>query len=259
MGKRKTLSIETIKRWLRDPDCDVRTAAMNACQGKDVPLEVIREGLCDPDWRVRTAAMNACQGKDVPLEVIREGLRDLDCDVRTAAMNACQGKDVPLEVIREGLRDPDCDVRTAAMNACQGKDVPPEVLREGLRDLDWRVRTAAMNACKERGVEIPIIRTFEPPKLVYKKCAADVIVIASIPADAQVRGRIGCKCRASKAVIKEIIGDFCGEKVGISIYDRKTTYFVGDEVEIENFDMSDEECSTGFHFFCAKEEAEQYR
>lgn len=138
------------------------------------------------------------------------------------------------------------------------KTLSIETIERWLRDSDWRARTAAMNACKERGIEIPIIRTFDPPALVYKKCAADVIIVASIPPDAQVRGSFWHKCRASKAVIKEIIGDFCGEKVGISIYDRKTTYFVGDEAEIENFDTSDEERSAGFHFFCTKEEAENY-
>ena len=42
---RKELTLEVIERWLKDPDCDVRAAAMNACQGKDVPLEVIERWL----------------------------------------------------------------------------------------------------------------------------------------------------------------------------------------------------------------------
>ncbi len=46
---------------LKDSDCDVRQAAMNACQGRDVPLTVIEAWLKDSDWRVRQAAMNACQ------------------------------------------------------------------------------------------------------------------------------------------------------------------------------------------------------
>ena len=33
---KKELSIEIIERWLKDSDCDVRQAAMNACNGKDV-------------------------------------------------------------------------------------------------------------------------------------------------------------------------------------------------------------------------------
>jgi len=200
MSKRKQISLETIEKWLKDPDCDVRAAAMNACAGKDVPLETIEKGLKDPDWRVRAAAMNACAGKDVPLETIEKWLKDPD----------------------------------------------------------WRVRAAAMNACKKNGISIPIIRTIEPPESVYKKCVADVIVVAHIPDDAHVRGAVGKKCRASKAIITDVIGTFAGEKVGISIWDKKTTYFIGDEVEVENFDMSDEECSTGFHFFCTREEAEKY-
>lgn len=63
---------------------------------------------------------------------------------------------------------------------------------------------------------------------------------------------------ADKAIIKEIIGDFCGEKVGISVFDKTTAYYAGDEVKIDDFDMRNEECSTGFHFFCTREEAEAY-
>ena len=163
-----------------------------------------------------------------------------------------------LEIIEKWLRDSDYDVRAAAMNACQGKDVPLEIIEKWLRDSDWRVRAAAMNACQKNGLPIPLIRTFEPPERVYKKCCGSVIIVATIPADAQVRGKPGKKCRTNKAVITEVIGDFCGEKVGISTYDKTTTYFVGDEVDVENFDYSAEECSTGFHFFCTKEEAERY-
>lgn len=75
------------------------------------------------------------------------------------------------------------------------------------------------------------------------------IVVAEIPQDAQVRGSYGHKCRSNKAIIREIIGDFCGEKVGISVHDKTTSYYVGDEVFIEDFDMGYKECSTGFHFF----------
>ncbi|MCM1555773.1 MAG: DUF5758 domain-containing protein [Bacteroides sp.] len=197
--------------------------------------------------------------KDVPLEVIERWLKDSDCDVRAAAMNACSGKDVPLEVIERGLKDSDWRVRTAAMNACSGKDVPLEVIERGLKDSDWRVRAAAMNACKKNGIKIPVIRTIEPPERVYKKCVGDVIVVAEIPSTAQVRGKEDGKCRASEAVIVDIIGDVAGEKVGISKYDNRVFYTIGDHVEIEDFDYSNEECSTGFHFFCTQKQAEEYK
>lgn len=108
------------------------------------------------------------------------------------------------------------------------------------------------------GIPIPTIRTVEPPDKVYKKCVGGVIVVAEIPKDAQVRGTVDSKCRCNKARIVDIVGDFAGEKVGISIWDRTTTYFIGDDVYIEDFDISDEECSTGFHFFCTLEQAQRY-
>lgn len=137
------------------------------------------------------------------------------------------------------------------------RQIPVEVIERWLTDSDWRIRTAAMNACNGRS-DIPVIRTIEPPKTVYKKCLGGVIVCAKIPNNAQVRGSYGSKCRTNKAVITDIIGDFCGEKVGISSFDKKTTYYVGDEIEIEDFDYSYKECSTGFHFFCTLEEAKEY-
>ena len=161
-------------------------------------------------------------------------------------------------MIEKWLKDSDWRVRAAAMNACNGKDVPLDVIERGLKDSDWRVRAAAMNACRANNLPIPVIRTIEPPERVYKKCVGGVIVVASIPKDAQVRGSFNHKCRASKAVIEQIIGDLCGEPVGISKHDLKTLYYAGDEVEIDNFDFSDEECSTGFHFFCTIGEARNY-
>lgn len=135
------------------------------------------------------------------------------------------------------------------------KQLSLETIEKWLRYADWRVRQAAMNACHKKA---GISRTFEPPKEVYKKCLGGVIVCAQIPDDAHVRGMAGRKCRASKALIKKVIGDVFGEAVGISKYDMKTLYYEGDIVDIPDFDLSFEECSTGFHFFCTREEAEKY-
>ena len=133
---------------------------------------------------------------------------------------------ITVEIIERGLKDDDCVVRAAAMKACQGRDVPT------------------------------FKRTFEPSEIVYKKCINDVIVLAKIPESAFVRGSKGRKCRSSQAKIIDVIGDVGGVKVGISSYDKKTMYFPGDEITIDDFDLSADECSTGFHFFCTKEEAE---
>ena len=167
-------------------------------------------------------------------------------------------KRITLEIVERWLKDDDWRVRTAATKACTDKDVPLEIIECWLKSDNCYVRDAAMNTCKEKGIAIPIIRTFEPPAVVYKKCIGGVIVCATIPADAQVRGAVGRKCRSNKAVITKIIGDLNGEKVGISIRDKATAYYEGDEIIVEDFDMGDEECSTGFHFFCSREEAEDF-
>ena len=165
---------------------------------------------------------------------------------------------ISFETIQQWLKDPDFDVRTAAMNACQGREVPLEIIQQGLKDPYCDVRTAAMNACKERGIDLPILRTIEPPETVYKKCKFGVLICATIPFDAQIRGAYGQECRASKAVITDVIGSVRGEPVGISEYDGRTTYYAGNEVEIEDFDFSDKKYAAGFHFFCTREEAENY-
>ena len=173
-------------------------------------------------------------------------------------MNACQGREVPLETIERGLKDPDWHVREAAMNACQGREVPLETIKRGLKDPDWHVRAVAYEIiAKERGMNV-CYRSFDPPSLVYKKCEAGVIVVAKIPEDAEVRCTPDGKCRSNKAEIVEVIGTFCGEPVGISKYDGTTWYYPGDLVEVEDFDYSDAEYSTGFHFFCTREQAEAY-
>lgn len=133
------------------------------------------------------------------------------------------------------------------------KELSLEVIERWLKDSDCDVRRAAMNACQANGIGLPIIRTVEPPATVYKKCMFGVIVCASIPEDAQIRGSTGRKCRANKAIITKVIGDVRGEPVGISIYDKSTAYFEGDEIFISDFDYSDEECSAGFHFSSPEE------
>lgn len=138
------------------------------------------------------------------------------------------------------------------------KSIPVDTIEKWLRDGDCGVRQAAMEFAKERGIAIPPYRTVEPPVKVYKKCAGGAIVVAHIPEDAEVRGKANGKCRANKAEILEVIGGFCGEPVGISLHDGTVWYYAGDFVEIEDFDLSDDECSAGYHFFCTKEQAEAY-
>ena len=164
--------------------------------------------------------------------------------------------DTSIETIERQLRDPSWGIRAAAMNACQGMDIPLEVIDRWMRDSNDFVRQAAISFCNKHNIPVPVVRTLEPPETVYKRCQGDKIVSATVPKTAQTRGPCCGRCRCNKATITDVSGD---DKTATSIYDDKSQYSPGDEVDIDDFDLSDEECAPGFHFFCTKEEAEKYR
>lgn len=259
---RDDFPMEWIERGFNSQDPDARKAAMKACAGRtDIPLETIDQWRKNDDWLVRSASMLACIGRtDVPLEWIVQGITDEDCGVRVSAIDVCADrKDIQPSVMAQWLNDHDWAFRAAVMSACIGRtDVPLEWIEQMAQDDNYIVRILAMQAYNQRGVPIPTSRNFEPPDIVFKKCVNDVIVAAEIPKDAHIRSKDGKKFRASKAVIKDIFGDYFGEKVGISVFDKKTFYRVGEEIIIENFDLGNEEFSNGLHFFCTREAAENY-
>ena len=89
----------------------------------------------------------------------------------------------------------------------------------------------------------------------WKKCKNNVIVKLLIPDDASRSSATSRKCRASKAVVLEVIG---AEK-GISTSDETFVYEVGKEVVPDSFDEDRwNECSHGIHFFPTRKEAEDY-
>lgn len=261
VGKRD-FPLEWIERGLNCSRPVVYAAAKRACIGRtDIPRETIEQWKTKDRWTFRAAAMNICIDRsDVPMSWIEQGLNDGCYGVELSAIDACTGRrDIPLEVIERWIKQSGWIFPTAALNACIGRtDVPLEWIEQGFQNEDFMVRTAAMQAYNQRGISIPPSRDFEPPARVYKKCLESVIVVAEIPKDAHVRGYNNESFRASKAVIKDVIGDFLGEKVGISCWDKTTLYYPGDEVSVENFDLDTDLFSSGFHFFCTLEEAKDY-
>jgi len=165
-------------------------------------------------------------------------------------------QEITIDAIERQLKDPSCGIRAAALNACLSMDISPEVIKRWMGDSNSYVRQAAINYCNRHGLPIPVIRTFEPPEIVYKRCCDGKIVYAKVHRTAHVRGPCCGRCRCNKATITDVSGD---DKTATSIYDDNTKYSPGDEVDVDDFDLSDEECAPGFHFFCTKEEAEKYR
>lgn len=90
----------------------------------------------------------------------------------------------------------------------------------------------------------------------YKKTAEGVVITAEIPAGAIVFCINGKKCRTNRAKIT----DMGGMELLHSQHDNSFEYTLGKEIEIEDFNlMYNVECASGFHFFRAREEAEQYK
>ena len=91
--------------------------------------------------------------------------------------------------------------------------------------------------------------------IAWKKCRNGVIVKLLIPEDAKRSSATTRKCRASKAIVIEVIG---AEKA-VSIYDGTFVYEVGKEIFPDTFDDNRwNECSHGIHFFITRKEAENY-
>lgn len=89
----------------------------------------------------------------------------------------------------------------------------------------------------------------------WKKCRDNVVVKLLIPEDAKRSSATSRKCRASKALVLEVIG---AEKA-MSSYDKSFTYEVGKEVVPDSYDDDRwKECSHGIHFFITRAEAENY-
>ena len=90
----------------------------------------------------------------------------------------------------------------------------------------------------------------------YKKTKEGVVITAEIPKGAIVFCINGSKCRTNKAKIT----DTEGHEVLHSSYDNTFEYRLGQEIEIKDFNlMYNVECTSGFHFFRTRKEAEEYK
>lgn len=94
------------------------------------------------------------------------------------------------------------------------------------------------------------------PMIGYKKCRNHIIVKLEIPKGAIVFSINNKQCRTNKAKVVYISN---GNKEAVSGYDCCFIYKLGEEIEIEDFDLEyNIECTTGIHFFKTIKEAEEY-
>jgi len=91
--------------------------------------------------------------------------------------------------------------------------------------------------------------------IAWKKCNGGVLVKLLIPEDALRSSATSRKCRASKAIVLEVIG----AEYGVSSHDNTFIYKVGETVKVLDFDTNRwKECSTGIQHFITRSEAESY-
>ena len=96
----------------------------------------------------------------------------------------------------------------------------------------------------------------------YKKCRDNLIAELEIPEDAIRSSATSRKCRCSKAMVLNITsldGSEVNVEYAVSGRDSGFLYKVGEVVSVDDFDTNRwNECSTGIHFFMAREEAASY-
>jgi hypothetical protein len=94
------------------------------------------------------------------------------------------------------------------------------------------------------------------------KKAGDMIVKLLVTEDAMRSSATTLKCRCSKAkvlAIENIDGSESELQEVASSYDKNFVYRVGETVEVDDFDDDRwNECSSGIHFFMAREIAVKY-
>ena len=104
--------------------------------------------------------------------------------------------------------------------------------------------------------KIRIGQILTEPMTGYKKTNEGVVITAEIPVGAIVYCINGRKCRTNRAKIT----DMAGHDVLHSCYDKLFEYHLGQEIEIKGFNlMYNVECTSGFHFFRTRKEAEEYK
>jgi hypothetical protein len=211
--------------------------------------------------KFQNIGMNACLGKLLDPPDIASMIQHRNPIIRAAGINACNGRPKYFELIKQAFDDDSPCVRLAAAKAAKYRELLPELQFALLNDKNAEVRKAATETYLQLEKNLPLIRDFKPPEIVFTKCLGGAIVLSMIPADAQVRGNPNHWCRTNKTSIVGIKGSFYGERVGISTFDSSIIYSLGDEIDIEDFDMGHlidvrgDEYGKGFYFMTSLSKA----
>ena len=121
---------------------------------------------------------------------------------------------------------------------------------------DAKLQDAKLQDANLQGAGLPVLSILPEGDLIgWKKCQGNIMVKLSIPADALRSNATGRKCRASKAIVLEVLD----ADTAVSKHDTSFKYVTGQTVEVPDFDEDwTVECGRGIHFFITRQEAERY-
>ncbi len=276
------IPVDTIREWLEKYDI-YRIAGLFACKGrKDIPSEIIKEETSLERFQKKIDLLNqTALADDYDLSTKAELVHDIEIYLK----DYCQAiyvfrNNLSKSQIVKLLNHGSPQVVLGALKICEDVGLSRRI-RHKIRDIaldrkdgdSWFhnvpvnqdsleqrsiIRAMATEICEKRGIALPLVRDFEPPALVYLRCADNVMVTASIPRSACVKGEPGKLCVANRAFIISVSGEFFYDRVGISPFRNNPEYRLNDYVEISNFDLCaspDRRTSCdGFYFYCDKED-----
>jgi hypothetical protein len=104
-----------------------------------------------------------------------------DSVLRIAAIKSLKNRPAFKDYIKRGLEDGEPIVRVEAAKVAVYDEFSPILLNILLNDKNYDVRKAAMETYLLLNKEFPIIRDFEPPEVVYKKCINDCYSMRTYP------------------------------------------------------------------------------
>ena len=241
-----------LKAFLLDIDPDVRDAAIEAIRKMNLsPVTLIKSYQDASTISERICWMRIANGReDFALPVSPN-------DMDISEIEKMRGIHIDVKMRDAWLVGTEKEKVVALYSLMNDPNVPYVIINRALRDASPFVHETAIILAGEN--HYPAHREFEPGTPVFKKCIGNVIVFATIPAEAEVRGDPRVEGRSNLALITEVKGDFYGEQLGISFYDAKTQYKKGNFVKIENFDYSMKDAgTTGFHFFSNMKDASKF-
>ena len=240
-----------------------RRAGVSACMSKDIPAMYISGWMekysSDKLEQYAAAAAAGClDNHKIPDELAETVLYEAKSPyAKKIAAAAIAGRYLPSGKVISMLHHPDSRIRCAGLYACMtNHSVPYTEKADMLLSDDVHVRRLASRICGK--TRPSLVRVINPKGHVFKKCVGGVIIVADIPEDAQIRGNERYGYRADKATVVDVLGDFCGESVGVSLYRHDVSYRLGAQIRIDDFDFSYETLTTGFHFFTDYNQAKAF-